>query len=326
MKRKLKSLRHFLELIPLLPLLGIFRILPFSWCMHAADKLSPLIAALFPIRKGIVIRNIRQAFPQKGKREIKKLTRETYRNFLLFTVEFLFLAQKKKERLVDQTDSAPSYIEESQGNKPSYPCITEIEGEQYFHEVGGGKKGYLILTAHLGNWELMGAIFAGRGVPLSVLAKPIHNLYLNRFINRVRKAKGMEVMSTRGTPMKAVLKALQSDRRVVFLADQDARKAGVFVDFFGKAASTFSGPALFSLRSGLPILPVFDVRTSLFSHKVIFLPPIYPPTNEVKQGKMDRDDAIRHITQQHVKKLEEIIRQYPNQYFWFHRRWKSQPV
>lgn len=267
--------------------------------------LSPVLSRLVPVRRGVIRENLERALPEAPAGTVNRLIVETYRNFLFFVIEFIHIVRLGEK------------MKKKRDDRPGCPRITEIEGEEHFASVGSGKKPFLVLTGHLGNWELMGAFFALKGAPLSVLAKPIHNPYVNRHVNRVREANGLEVISTRKMPMRPVLKAIRAGRGVVFLADQDARRAGIFVDFFGHPASTFTGPALFCVRTGLPLLPVFDIRTGLFSHKTIFLPPIYPP------GDMEREEAIRHITEKHVKCLEEMIRRYPDQYFWFHRRWKS---
>ena len=296
----MRLFRHFIEYAGLLIAFGIWRTIPFSWALKLADSLAPALAFLFPVRKSVVLRNLNTAFPDLNAKKRKKLLSEIYRNFFLLIIEFIHFRNKDSQDATSQ--------------------IAEIEGAEYFEQVGAGGKPFLAITAHIGNWELMGAWFAARGVPLSVLAKPIHNPHVDKMINKMRKQRGMEVISTRGEPIREVLAALKRGRCVAFLADQDARKAGIFVDFFGKPASTFTGPALFAIRSGLPILPAFDIRTGLATHKVVFLPPIYPPSKEE-----DRESAIQKLTQIHTRILEDIIRQYPEQYFWFHRRWKSRP-
>lgn len=297
----MRAFRHFLEYAGLLIAVGLFRIIPFLWAMKLANRLAPALAFFIPVRKSVVLQNLKVAFPDMEVKRRKKLLRQIYRNFFLLIIEFIHFENKADPFAASQ--------------------ITEVEGAEYIEQVSAGGKSFLAITAHIGNWELMGAWFAARGVPLSVLAKPIHNPHVDKMIDKMRKQRGMEVISTRGEPIREVLTALKRGRCVAFLADQDARKAGIFVDFFGKPASTFTGPALFAIRSGLPLLPAFGIRTGLTTHKVVFLPPIYPPSKEA-----DRESAIQELTQRHTKILEEVIRKYPEQYFWFHRRWKSRPA
>ena len=300
MKKKFKTFRYLFEYLGVRLLITLLSRVPFKVAMRIALYLISPLTTLFPIRKKVVMENLRRAFPAASDARLKRILKESYVNLFLNVVEFIHLPKLTPNSLSER--------------------ITEIEGEEYFDEVGGGKRAFLILTAHIGNWELMGAYFCGRGVPLCVLAKPLHNPYVNRFVNKVRATKGFEVISTReASATKRVLRTLRTGRGVAFLADQDARKAGIFINFFGKPASTFTGPALFSIRTGLPLLPVFGIRTGLTTHKLIFLPPIYPPEKE------DRDAAIHEVTERHIRLLEDLLQRYPGQYFWFHRRWKSHP-
>jgi KDO2-lipid IV(A) lauroyltransferase len=294
----IRAFLHNLEYAGLIISHFICRLLPFKTCMKMVDFLSPVISFLFPIRKGIVLQNLERAFPGESKESRMKILRKTYRNFLLFLIEFIHFGKMRSGDLSRQ--------------------IVEIEGSEYIKEAGVGEKPFLIVTGHLGNWELMGAYFASKGYRFSVLAKPIHNEKINEFVNRMREEKGINVISTREFPLKYLYKTVKEGNGLVFLADQDARRAGIFIDFFGTPASTFTGPAVFSLRTGLPLLPVFVIRKNLVTHKVIFHPPIYPP-----QG--DREEATRIMMQDYTRVLEQMIRKYPEQYFWFHRRWKSKP-
>lgn len=268
--------------------------------MALGSFVGRLMGRFIPVRKKVVRENLRQAFPDLSSQGLSSLIVKTYRQFILLIVEFIHFDKFRKSRISD--------------------VIAGIEGEEHYKRLSG--KPFIVLTAHIGNWELMGAYFTSRGESLTVLAKPLHNPFINQMIVKIRSRAGLEIISTReSNPLKPVLKALKTGRCVCFLADQDARKSGIFVNFFNKPASTFTGPALFSIRTGLPILPVFDVRLEDNRHKIIFHPPIMPQENS-----LNRNQAMREITQAHARILENMIRKYPDQYFWFHRRWKSKPV
>jgi len=164
----------------------------------------------------------------------------------------------------------------------------------------------------------MGAYFSARGVKMDVLVKALHNNYFDQFVNKRRIKLGYPPIYIH-EGIKKILTSLKMGRVVVFVADQDARNKGIFVNFFGVPASTFVGPAFFHLRTGAPILPVFDVRVGLTKHKIIIAPPIAAP------DELNEDNKILFIMQKYNDILERIIREYPDQYFWFHRRWKTQP-
>jgi KDO2-lipid IV(A) lauroyltransferase len=271
-------------------------------------------------------------------RHISRLARRCYVNAALTFCEFARMRKMNQQEILG--------------------LIESVEGEEYFIEAGGTQKPYIAITGHLGNWELMGAYFAIKGVPLTVIAKPIHNPLVDRYVNSIRAAKGYDVISTR-EGMKRVVSQLREGRVMVFLADQDARKGGIFVNFFGYPASTHTGPALFMTRMNLPMLPVFDVRAAApaaagegspvpsrdrngtclppacgtgrnrqvgIRHKIIFRKPLYPPqAAKAPSDQKNRDETIRTVTEQHVRLLEEMVRAYPDQYFWFHQRWKTKP-
>jgi len=298
-KKRIKSVFHILEYIGVVVVYYMISLIPFRLCVHIASAFSTPVSLFFPVREKIIRKNLDLAFPEMKRARRRRILRQSYRNFLLFLVEFIHFRKS--------------------GQKNLSRHITRIEGGEYFQKLQPGSNPFFIVTGHMGNWELMGGHFALKGIKLSVLAKPVHNPYVDRMVNKSRKEMGMEIISTRKAPIKSILKAIKQGRQVAFLADQDARRSGIFVDFFGKPASTFTGPALFSIRTGLPLLPAFDIRTGILTHKVIFFPPLYP------REDMKRDDAIRELTQRHVRILERVIREYPEQYFWFHRRWKTRP-
>lgn len=290
---------HYLEYAGLKILYHACRLIPFEICMKLADMSSPALSFLLPIRKRVILQNLKRAFPGESKRSLNRLSSKIYRNFILFLIEFIHLGKRTLKDFSRQ--------------------IVEIEGGEYLNEARIDKKPFLIVTGHLGNWELVGAYFASRGMKFSVPAKPIHNPYVNAFVNRIREEQGVRVISTKDLSPKSIFKVIKEGKGLVFLADQDARRSGIFIDFFGTPASTFTGPAVFSVRTGLPLVPVFDVRTDLITHKVVIHPPIYPPQNQ------DREKAVENLMQQYTRILEDMIRKYPEQYFWFHRRWKTKP-
>lgn len=178
----------------------------------------------------------------------------------------------------------------------------------------------LILTGHIGNWEALGRLGPERNFQISAVAKPMHNPLVNHAILKARARRGLEVLSTAGS-LKKIVGAARDGKWVAFLGDQDARRHGIFVDFFGQPASTAEGPAYFAWKLNLPLLPAFCVRDRDRHRKLklVVLPPIMPDPSQ------DRDVEIRRITRLHVEALESVIRQYPGDYFWLHRRWKTKP-
>jgi KDO2-lipid IV(A) lauroyltransferase len=137
-------------------------------------------------------------------------------------------------------------------------------------------------------------------------------------MNDLRRAQGIKIIS-RNVALKKVLRALSQNEIIAMLPDQNAGRTGVFVDFFGKPASTFRGPAAFALKQGCPIIPSFIIRRPGLPHRGVIEQPIWPDQS------MEKEEAVRHLTQAYTNVLMEYIRKYPDHYFWAHRRWRTKP-
>jgi KDO2-lipid IV(A) lauroyltransferase len=177
-----------------------------------------------------------------------------------------------------------------------------------------------VITAHIGNWEALGSLAEREHVQLAAVAKAMHNPLVNNYILKSRAKRGLEVLQLKGN-MKGIVDAARAGKWVAIVGDQDARRSGIFVDFFGRPASTAVGAAHFAWKLDKPLLPSFCVRLPDAGRhlKLVFMEPVYPdPT-------ADRDEEMKRITQLHTRALEEVIRRYPSDYFWLHRRWKTKP-
>ncbi|KPK33895.1 MAG: hypothetical protein AMK70_08970, partial [Nitrospira bacterium SG8_35_1] len=174
--------------------------------------------------------------------------------------------------------------------------------------------GLITISGHLGNWELQGAAAAtAMSEPFTVAAVQQSNPYIDRFITRRRNDMGMQVAGTKAA-MKLLLRALKNRQAIGLVADQNAGRDAIFVDFFGKTAATQPGPAQLALKFKAPLLVGAAIRTGPGQFKVL-----------AQQVEVKEDDTVETLTQRHVKVLEDFIRQYPEQYFWLHRRWKTRP-
>jgi len=297
--RNKKRIKYYLEYALLLTFKAVLSILPERTAYNLMKILGSLIYRFFPIRRDVVHKNLKVAFGENlSEKRLKEIALSSYKNAAIQFAEFSLMEKWSREKIINLFD--------------------EFEGKQYLEKYAGRENTWIGLSAHIGNWEMLAAYFAAQGQNVLVVAKPIHNPFVNRWTERVRSACGYNVVYTNGDVRK-MLKHLKGQGVLAFLADQDARKAGVFVDFFGKPASTALGPATFAYRTDTPIVPAFDIRKSNGKHKIVCLSPIFSPKN------LTKDEALLWLTKQHVKAVEEIARAYPEQYFWFHRRWKTQP-
>ena len=179
-------------------------------------------------------------------------------------------------------------------------------------------KGALVLTAHLGNYDLLAMAVARKGYPVTIVSKPLRNKAVEGVWMEERSASGLKVCLHRNT-LREILTALKSNGVVGFVLDQHARLDGVRVDFFGRPASTLRSLAVLAERTGVPVVPIFASRGADGTHLVEVQPALeYEDTG-------DAEESILHNTQRYTSIIEEAIRRHPDQWTWIHRRWKVEP-
>jgi Kdo2-lipid IVA lauroyltransferase/acyltransferase len=177
----------------------------------------------------------------------------------------------------------------------------------------------LMLTAHLGNWELLAAAHRLTGFPLSIVVRPLDAPWLDTLADRLRRSTGVELIDKRGA-LRPVLDALRRGRMIGILMDQNAaRREGVFVDFFGRPASTSRSIAVLALRTRTPVVPIFARRGPDGCHTVLIHPALaLPETN-------GSDAAVVELTARCTAAIERAIREAPEQWLWSHDRWRTRP-
>ena len=246
------------------------------------------------------LRNLKFALGKvKKQREIKKIALETFENIGKNTIDvarFPKLTSSEVDRIV------------------------RAEGLEHLDAACKKGKGVIALTGHIGNFELLAAYLSLKGYKLSVIGRDVYDSRLNQLLVRNRESVGLENISSTDD-VRNMVKVLKAGRILGVLADQDStRVKGTFVNFFGKPALTPVGPAVLSLKLDSPLVPMFILRNENEKYKVIVKP-------ELKlQSSGDKGKDIKDLTQKHTAVLEEIIRKYPSQWLWMHKRWKSRPA
>ena len=194
------------------------------------------------------------------------------------------------------------------------------EGYEYFEQALGGGQGVLFMTAHLGNWELSAAAHALLGHPMQVMVRTLDNPRLDRLIDDYRTLHGNRTIVKQDYG-RALLRALKNNEAVGVLVDQNAvGDDAVFVDFFGVKAAATSGFVKIAMRTGAAVIPGFALWDRESGRYVL---KFYPPLELAKSGDPEQDLATN--TQLCQSKIEEVIRDYPDQWLWIHRRWKHRP-
>jgi KDO2-lipid IV(A) lauroyltransferase len=247
---------------------------------------------------------------------IPRLRRTAYRNLALVLPE---LGERERKTVVDGVFRSIARILVSFAKFPSIQAgdaarWIRCEGAEHFENALRQGRGVLFATAHLGNWELSAYAHALLTAPMNVVVRPLDNPLIDALVERRRGLSGNRMIHKKDFA-RSILKALAANEAVGILIDQNATlDSGVFVDFFGLAACAGTGFAKIAAHSGAAVIPGFALWSESEGRYVLrFYPPV-PMTG----------DAARD-TQALQSKLEEVIRAYPDQWLWIHRRWKTRP-
>ncbi len=193
-----------------------------------------------------------------------------------------------------------------------------FEGIQHVHNALVHGKGAIILTGHFGNWELLAASISASIAPLFPIVRELRSPRLNTLVSSYRDKAGYSTID-RDTGIRQALRCLKRNELLGIVADVDTTVNGVFVDFFGRPAYTPYSPIAFALKTGAAILPSFIIRQSDGTHRAI----IEPPLKLIRCEDKEKELVIN--TQKFTKIIESYIREYPEQWIWMHKRWKTQP-
>lgn len=250
------------------------------------------------IRAGVVERQIAAAFPDRSRDEVLALAAASYDSLGRTSIETAIMPGTSREEILARTEV--------------------VEGWEHVERALALGKGLIAVTGHLGNWEYGGAYFAARGVPTDVVARGMANPIFEAYVTRTREEIGMAVIHDKDA-VKRTPRALRENHMVAFVSDHDALGlASTFVPFFGRPAKTPRGPAVFALRFGAPVVFIAIPRLPSGRYAVIVEPVEVEPTG-------DREADVDAIVLRFTQMLEAMVRRFPAQYFWQHRRWRRQP-
>jgi KDO2-lipid IV(A) lauroyltransferase len=240
---------------------------------------------------------LRFSFPDKDDSERRRILDTMYLNLGMNVVEEFRLLSMSTEYL-------DKYI--------------TWENDQPARDVLAAGKGLLVLTGHMGSWDLLCSIAPKFNFPTTIITKKIKNKAINALWMDVRSRFGLKFVPAHNS-YRQCLTALRHNEIVGFAIDQNMIDTeGIFVDFFGKPACTTPGLAYMSAQSDSAVVPVFMLRAPDGRHVVKTCQAIPPPPDR-------KPETIREYTQRYTKVMEDIIREYPDQWIWIHRRWKTKP-
>lgn len=247
--------------------------------------------------------NVRQAFPHLTERQVDKLVRRTYRHFGIMIIEIITLQRKMHLK-----------------NHEKFVKYARPEDYYAGHYLFKSGRPLLVVTGHFGNWEVFNYVCGLVRYNADIVARRLDNPWLNDLVNQFRAKTGQRMLD-KNLDYDAIVTAMTTGKALGTLGDQDAGSRGVFVDFFDRPASTHKAIALLSLQYRAPILVITVARAAepMFYHMYL--------DDTILPEDYDNDpDALTNITQRYTTALENRIREYPEQYFWLHRRWKTETI
>lgn len=247
--------------------------------------------------RNVALRNLRAAFGrEKSESEIRRIAQNVFRHFARGSVEFFYLLALDRDKI----DS-----------------MIELEGQENIDNALDAGRGCIALTAHYGNWELLARKLVILGYKANVIARDSDDPGMTGMTTRIRESGGYRVFD-KDQPLIGALRALKRNEVLGILPDQN-ESDGLLVDFFGRPAATATGPAIFALRSGAPIVPMFAARTPDGRYKAtVYRPVEFRPTGDEAADVIALTGLINQA-------IEREVRANPDQWLWLHDRWKATP-
>ena len=285
-----------LEYVPLRILMEIIAFFPYIFVIFLAKIIGVLMFYVAPRSRKVALINLKQAFPEKSYLERRLIARRSMKSMMMTFAEFIKASRMSDEEILKRI---------------------KIEGRDIFDKALEENKGALVITGHIGNWEYIASYFGINGYNPSVIVRPLDNPKLDAYMKSWREKRGVKCIARKGN-LKDIFYTLRENKPVAFLCDQNYID-GIYVDFFGEKCATAVGPIAMAMKTKAPIVIMYDVPDRYGHHKIIVSEMMYIEEKETKE------ETLYHNTQRYTKKLEDIIRKYPENWLWVHPRWNTRP-
>ena len=281
---------------------GLIQALPEPLPFKLAELLGRIAYRLDKRHRLVAAENIRFAFPELSGDPVRidRLVRGTYRHIALMAVEIALLPRKL--------------------HRPSWRRYADMAPGLKLLAPLHANRAAIFVTAHFGNWEFAGWLIGLFGFRTHAIARVLDNPRLEAFFKKFRQGTGQTIIAKKDD-FERLTELMKHCGKVATLADQDAGPRGLFVDFFGRPASTHKAVALMAIEFDAPLVVMGIPRLAEPMFYGVVCEDVIDPREY--EG---RPDAVKAITQRYTAALERLIRRHPEQYFWFHRRWKHQPT
>jgi KDO2-lipid IV(A) lauroyltransferase len=292
-------MRDFLEYVPVWLLIKLLGIMPRRWARAVGIGLGRVVFRFHRRLQSVGLRNLEIAFPEMSLAERSRLVRQEFDNL---------------GRLLAESARLPRY------RRNNVAELAVYEGLEHFQAAQARGRGVLLLTAHLGGWEVGSFVHSLCGYPMRVVIRELDNPHVNRLAQRYRTLHGNTTFGKQEFA-RGLLSAMRAGETVGLLMDTNMTPPqGVFVPFFGVPACTASGLARVALRTRAAVVPAFTIwDRSLGKYRIHFDPPL-----ELLCTGDEESDAVAN-TALFTRIIEDYVRRYPEQWLWVHRRWKTRP-
>ncbi|MEC9423944.1 MAG: lysophospholipid acyltransferase family protein [Nitrospinota bacterium] len=297
----MKSIRHLLEYIFVYALILLVRPLSQNAVVILGRKLGALVFCFSTKRKKAAKTNLNIMFSDTKSIDQKmRIIKDSFKILTISALQSVWVTFNTEKRVRQLIEGEPEGLETLK------KCLER-------------KKGIFFLTAHYGNWEIMGLNHGLLGIcPLSSIARKLDNPYLNTLVEKLRASTGNNIFYRDDSLLK-IVRELKNNNSVAVMMDQNTAKGGIFVDFFGLKASTPRSVAQLSHRLGTPVLPLFSHPTIKGTYKIRYGPEL------IFKIPKNKDQIILDWTQEMEKHIESIIQRDPAPWMCGHRRWKTRP-
>ena len=296
---------HRIEYAAVRAVSGIVRLLPERVALGTCAAIGWMAGSALRVRRSTVDANLALAFPDRPSSWRAALARRCYAHL-----------GRETGALLRTTLSDPEWTRRYVLNRTRFADEQSESTFRWMQERSTRGDGTVVVTGHLGNWEIGASALSVRGLPLTAVAVGQANPLVDRRLRSTRDQLGVQALGKSEAPTR-VGRALADGRVVAIVGDQNARRAGVFVDFFGRSASTARGTALFALRADVPVVLGVALRE-----------PGWPQRYRVHLERVpwtpsgERDEDVTTLTAAHTRVLERHVRGAPEQYLWQHKRWR----
>lgn len=293
-----KRLKNWLIYRFILILITFLNLLPRRLSLFIGGSLGKLAYLILPESRSTTLQNLKIAFPNLGTGSIREISLNVFESLGKNAVDAVRLPKMSWEEIQK---------------------ITKVEGIEHLEKAYSQGRGVIGVTGHIGNFELLAAYVSLRGYKLSAIGRELYDSRLDELLIKNRQKMGVQnIYSTAG--VKEVIRVLNSGRMIGVLIDQDtSRVKGIYVDFFGRKARTPIGPVVLALKLDVPIVPMAVIQTREGNYKIYVQEEIKPLAGKTKE------ENIYYLTQKCTEFLEQVIRGYPDQWVWMHKRWLRSP-